>query len=111
MGKQSRNAMVEPYHPPVSARKFVEVRQGSESVAEVASKVHRKKNAVRQRAFRYRRLGIPLKEFPPVEVELPDSAELAQYAESLLPADERQIDDTAQPSTQRDGESARPENR
>jgi hypothetical protein len=37
------------------------------------------------RAFRYRKLGVPLKEFPPVEVELPDWDVLAEYAASLLP--------------------------
>jgi hypothetical protein len=104
MQKQRRNAMGQSYHPPVSARKFVEVWQGSQSVAEVAAKVHRKKNAVRQRAFRYRRLGIPLKEFPPVEIELPDWDELAEYAASLLPADGQEVDDAPQRCTQPDAE-------
>jgi hypothetical protein len=71
----------------VTPREFIRVWQTSASVAEVAAKVRRKKNACRVRAFRYRKLGVPLKEFPPVEVELPDWDELAEYAASLLPED------------------------
>jgi hypothetical protein len=69
----------------VSPREFIRVWQTSASVAEVASKVRRKKNACRVRAYRYRQMGVPLKVFPPVEVELPDWDELADYAASLLP--------------------------
>src|SRR5688500_245504 len=71
----------------VTPRQFIQAWQQSTSVAEVAAKVGRKKNACRVRAYRYRQLGVPLKEFPPVEVELPDWDELAQYAASLLPPD------------------------
>jgi hypothetical protein len=80
----------------VSPREFIRVWQTSASVAEVASKVRRKKNACRVRAFRYRQLGVPLKEFPPVEVELPDWDELAEYAASLLPegAEDGDADDS-----------------
>ncbi|MFO0803617.1 MAG: hypothetical protein U0791_10935 [Gemmataceae bacterium] len=46
-------------------------------------KTRRKKSAVRVRAYRYRELGVPLKEFPAVVVELPDWDELAAYAESF----------------------------
>ena len=60
--------------PPASPRDFIRVWQESSSLAEVAAKVRRKKNACRVRAFRYRELGVPLKEFPPVEIELPDSS-------------------------------------
>jgi hypothetical protein len=74
----------------VSPREFIRVWQTSASVAEVASKVRRKKNACRVRAYRYRQLGVPLKEFPPVEVELPDWDELAEYAASLLPEEDGQ---------------------
>jgi hypothetical protein len=69
---------------PVSPREFIKAWQESNSVAEVAQKVRAKKNAVRVRAFRYRQLGIPLKEFPPVEYEPTDWGQLAQYAEDLL---------------------------
>jgi hypothetical protein len=36
------------------------------------------------RAFRYRRRGVPLKEFDPVLIELPDWDELAKFARSLV---------------------------
>jgi hypothetical protein len=72
--------------PSVSAREFVRIWQTSATVAEVARKVGRSKNAVRVRAFRYRAWrGVPLKTFPPVEVELIDWDALAEYAESLGP--------------------------
>jgi hypothetical protein len=69
---------------PVGPREFITAWQGSNSVAEVAQKVRAKKNAVRVRAMRYRRHGIPLKQFPPVEVELPDWDVLARYAAELI---------------------------
>ena len=70
--------------PTTSAREFVRIWQTAASVAEVARKVGRSKNACRVRAFRYREWwGVPLKDFPPVEVELIDWDELAEYAESL----------------------------
>jgi hypothetical protein len=68
---------------PVSPREFIRVWQTSASVAGVAVRVRRRKNACRVRAYRYRQMGVPLKEFPPVEVELPDWDELAEYAPSL----------------------------
>ena len=68
----------------VGPREFVAAWQGSNSVAEVARKVRAKKNAVRVRAYRYRQLGIPLKEFPPVEYEPTDWDELARYAAELI---------------------------
>jgi hypothetical protein len=69
----------------ITAREFIRLWQTSNSVAEVAMKTRTKKNAVRVRAYRYRKLGIPLKDFPYVEVEVPDWDKLAEYAESLLP--------------------------
>ena len=68
----------------VTPRQFIKAWQESSSVAEVAAKVRSKKNACRVRAFRYRKLGVPLKVFPVVEVELPDWDELAQYAAELV---------------------------
>jgi hypothetical protein len=53
------------------------------AVAEGSKKTGIRKKAVRVRAYRYRQAGIPLKEFPPVE--LPDWDELAVLAKSLLP--------------------------
>lgn len=67
----------------VSPREFIRAWQGSSSVAEVAQKVRSKKNAVRVRAYRYRKLGIPLKVFPEVEIEPTDWDELARYAAEL----------------------------
>jgi len=67
----------------VSPREFIEAWQGSSSVAEVAKKTGMLKKTVRVRACRYRKVGIPLRDFPPVE--WPDWDELAEYAESLLP--------------------------
>jgi hypothetical protein len=69
---------------PVTPRQFIKTWQESSTVAEVAAKVRRKKNACRVRAFRYRKLGVPLKEFPPVIIEPSDWSELAEYAQSLL---------------------------
>jgi hypothetical protein len=69
---------------PVSPRQFVTIWQESSSLAEVAAKVRRKKNACRVRAFRYRKLGVPLKVFPPVEFPETDWEELARYAAELV---------------------------
>ena len=70
----------------VGPREFIRAWQESGSVAEVAQKVRARKNTVRVRAFRYRGLGIPLKVFPPVEVEPIDWDELARYAAELVGA-------------------------
>ena len=67
----------------VTPREFIEVWQSSTSVAEVAKKIVSRKKTVRVRAHRYRKLGIPLKKFPPVE--LPNWDALAGYAASLAP--------------------------
>jgi hypothetical protein len=72
----------------IPPREFITVWQGASSLAEVAQKVRRSKNACRVRAYRYRQFGVPLKEFPPVVVEPPDWGELAEYAASLLPAND-----------------------
>jgi hypothetical protein len=71
----------------LSPRRFIEVWQTAATVAEVAAKVRRSKNAVRVRAWRYRQLGVPLKEFPPVEIVPTDWDELARYAAELAPED------------------------
>lgn len=65
----------------VDARKFIEIWQTSTSVAEVAAKTRSKKGACKVRAYRYRQRGVPLKEFPPVEIEPINWDELADYAE------------------------------
>ncbi len=61
------------------------------AVAEVSKKTGIRKKAVRVRAYRYRKLGIPLKYFPPVE--LPDWDELAEYAASLAPPEQADAND------------------
>ena len=66
----------------VNAREFVGIWQSSSSVAEVAKQVQRTKNAVRMRAFRYREMGVPLKQFPVVELVI-DWDKLAEYAVSI----------------------------
>ncbi len=67
----------------VTPREFIEAWQSSASVAEVAKKTGMRKKTVRVREYRYRKAGIPLKQFEPVE--LPDWDELADYAASLVP--------------------------
>jgi hypothetical protein len=66
-----------------SPREFVKVWQESASLAEVAAKTRTNKDACRVRAYRYRRLGVPLKEFPPVVHEVTDWDALAQFAVDL----------------------------
>jgi hypothetical protein len=84
--KQRRN--VHEVQPPrVTPRQFIKVWQESDSVREVATKLRIKKNACRVRAHRYRKLGVPLKEHPPVEIEVIDWSELAQYAAELANCD------------------------
>jgi hypothetical protein len=68
---------------PVTPAQFIEIWQSSASVAQVARRARCTKGAVRRRAYRYRKLGIPLKQFePPL---LPDWDWLKEYAQSLLP--------------------------
>src|SRR5262245_14367174 len=67
-----------------TARQFVESWQTPSSLAEVAMKARMKKSACRVRASRYRQLGIPLKEFPPVIIEPTNWSELAEYAAHLV---------------------------
>ncbi len=69
---------------PATAKEFVKVWQESSSLAEVAQKLHTKKNALRVRAFRYRKMGVPLKVFPPVEYEAMDWDQLAAYATKCI---------------------------
>jgi hypothetical protein len=47
----------------VSPRVFVETWQKAESIAEVARRLNRTKNAVKVRAHKYRQKGVPLKFF------------------------------------------------
>src|SRR5271156_3318480 len=77
----------------VSPREFIKAWQESSSVAEVAQKVRSKKNDCRDRAYRYRELGIPLKEIPTSPPSEPiDWAVLAEYAAELIA---EQVDPTA----------------
>jgi hypothetical protein len=55
--------------PTVSAREIVRIWQTSATVAAVAKKVGRSKNACRVRAYRYREFGdVPMKYFPAIEL-------------------------------------------
>lgn len=91
--------------PPVTVppREFIEAWQGSNSVAEVARKVRSRKPAVRVRAWRFRQRGVPLKEFPPVEIEPTDWAELARYAAELGGED---VDEDEEEGADEDGDEA-----
>jgi hypothetical protein len=71
-------------YQPATPREFVKAWQESSSVAEVSSKVRSKKNACKVRAYRYRKMGVPLKEFPPVEMPEMDWDDLAAYAKDVL---------------------------
>jgi hypothetical protein len=85
------------------AREFIKAWQESSSLAEVAQKVRSKKNACRVRGQRYKKMGVPLKEFPPEEFITCEEwwDDLTQYAASLLP----EQDPTA-PGDQADGGEA-----
>jgi hypothetical protein len=78
----------------VSPYDFVKAWQTSTSVAEVATKVRSKKNAVRVRAFRYRQKGVPLKEFPAVEYVSDEEywGELSKYAAELVAGQDDQCE-------------------
>ena len=67
---------------------FVQAWQTSSAVAEVASRLRMKKDQVRVRASRYRKKGVPLKQYAPAEVSVRDWDELAAFAASLVPEDE-----------------------
>jgi hypothetical protein len=67
----------------IDAREFVRVWQSSNTVSEVASRTRNTRNAVKVRAYRYRQMGVPLKEFPPVETEKINWSELADLARCL----------------------------
>jgi len=72
----------------VTPREFVQVWQSSNSVAEVSSKIQCTKNAVRVRACRYRQMGVPLKQFPLLDIEPINWDELAEFAESFESSDQ-----------------------
>jgi hypothetical protein len=82
--RSKRGGDVRELVPTVSAREFVLAWQTSATVAEVAKKVGRSKNACRVRAFRYREwYDIPLKVHDPVVIEPIDWSELEEYAREL----------------------------
>jgi hypothetical protein len=87
----------------VLAREFIEAWQHSASLGEVAKRVGATKNACRVRAFRYRKRGIPLKEFPPSETSSAAWQKLAEYATELLGPGESHGQGTA--STKPPGET------
>jgi hypothetical protein len=71
-------------YQPATAQEFVKAWQESSSIGEVATKVRAKKNACRVRAYRYRKMGVPLKAFPPPDIEVMDWGDLAKYASEVL---------------------------
>jgi hypothetical protein len=70
-----------------SPKAFVEVWQRANSLREVASSLKMTKAACSVRASRYRSQGVPLKEFPPLEMPKTDWDELAEYAKGLIATD------------------------
>src|SRR5205809_1103455 len=52
-------------HERAEAPQFIEVWQTSSTRREVATRLGMTKDAVRVRAWRYRELGVPLKDLPP----------------------------------------------
>jgi hypothetical protein len=70
----------------VTQRQFIEAWQTSSTVADVARKLRMKRGQVRVRACRYRKHGVPLKEYVPAELPWVDWSEMAQYAAELLEA-------------------------
>jgi hypothetical protein len=90
---------------------FIEAWQTSNSLAEVAQRIGAKKNTCRVRAWRYKKLGIPLKEFPAPPVEEPDPHywdKLADYARSFLPAEAPEHDAAPAPGIAEAGHATIP---
>lgn len=69
----------------VTPREFIEAWQTSKNVAEVAMRLGLKKGQCRVRACRYRKRGVPLKEFPWIPPTPPDWSALAEFAAELVP--------------------------
>jgi hypothetical protein len=80
----------------VSPEKFIEAWQTSSSVAQVASKLQMKKAQVRVRACRYRKRGVPLKDFPYVPPPEVDWEGLSRYAAKLAAHEEEKVDSAAE---------------
>jgi hypothetical protein len=79
----------------VTQRQFIEAWQTSLTVADVAKKLRMSKTQCRVRACRYRQRGVPLKEYPPVELPVVDWEELAVYAAGLLEAPDEGAQDSS----------------
>lgn len=79
--KKLKKVPASPSKPRATPKEFITAWQTSGAVAEVASKLGMTTQQCRMRAWRYRHLGIPLKEYPPVEP--PDWDALAVYAAEL----------------------------
>jgi len=69
-------------YPKPTPAEFIEAWQRSTTTAQVARKLRMSTAQVRVRACRYRKHGVPLKEY--AVPEPPDWAELAAYAVSLV---------------------------
>jgi len=63
---------------------FVQAWQTSSSVAEVASKLGMNTGQVRTRACRYRKRGVPLKEYVSGELPVADWDDVSKFAADLL---------------------------
>jgi len=74
---------------PPTPKEFITAWQTSTTVAEVAAKLRMRKGPIRVRAHRYRKRGIPLKQYVPLELPVVDWAGLAEYAVSLVAHDSR----------------------
>ncbi|HZZ78464.1 MAG TPA: hypothetical protein VFE62_08095 [Gemmataceae bacterium] len=74
-------------------KQFIETWQTSASTTEVAEKLRMNTRQVRVRACRYRRRGVPLKLF--AWPDPPDWDELADYAASLVPGEDKTTSESA----------------
>lgn len=68
-----------------SPREFVKAWQESANLRQVARKVGSTRDACSRRAWRYRKMGVPLKFMAEVPCESIDWDEMAEYARELAP--------------------------
>jgi hypothetical protein len=73
-------------------REFIKAWQEASYVREVARKVGSTQSACSRRAYRYRQMGVPLKNMWDAFVEPTDWEELAEYARQFAPPEEHAED-------------------